>query len=46
MDLKQLRRLCGEIQALACYDYSGSALEALAEVLRGADAEGRCPVKL
>ena len=41
-----LRELPEEIWKLACYDYSGSALEALAEVLRGAVAEGRCPVKL
>lgn len=31
---------------LACYDYSQAALQALAEVFRGAPAQGRCPVGL
>ena len=42
-DLSQLPE---NVWKLACYDYSLASLAALAEVLRGAEPTGHCPVKL
>ena len=41
-----LSALPEQVWKLACYDYSQASLQALAEVFRGAEPMGHCPVKL